>query len=95
MFRNFYEYYQWVLSRFNPVYASEIRRLLNIALDFYNDKNYQSFIIIDLNKTITIKRYPTPTIFYNNVTKGCGILRRNRKNRRSQNNTELGNHVPT
>ena len=46
MFRNFYEYYQWVLSRFNPVYASEIRRLLNIALDFYNDKNYQSFIIM-------------------------------------------------
>lgn len=38
MFRNFYEYYQWVLSRFNPVYASEIRRLLNVALDFYNDK---------------------------------------------------------
>ena len=46
MFRNFYEYYQWVLSRFNPVYASEIRRLLNIALYFYNDKNYQSFIIM-------------------------------------------------
>ena len=46
MFRNFYEYYQWVLSRFNPVYASEIRRLLNVALDFYNDINYQSFIIM-------------------------------------------------
>lgn len=46
MFRNFYEYYQWVLSRFNPVYASEIKKLLNVALNFYNDKNYQSFIIM-------------------------------------------------
>lgn len=46
MFGNFYEYYQWVLSRFNPVYASEIKKLLNVALNFYNDKNYQSFIIM-------------------------------------------------
>ena len=46
MFRNFYEYYQWVLSRFNPVYDTEIRRLLNVALDFYNDKTCQSFIIM-------------------------------------------------
>lgn len=52
MFGNFYEYYQWVLSRFNPVYASEITRLLNVAFNFYNDKNYQSFIIM-LRKVAT------------------------------------------
>ena len=44
MFKDYYEYYHFILSKFNPLQSIEIKKLLNDALDAYNDKESHSFI---------------------------------------------------
>lgn len=44
MFDNFYDYYQFILSKYNPLFAAEIKVLLNAALDNYNDGNWIAYI---------------------------------------------------
>lgn len=44
MFKSFYEYYHFLLSSFGPLNRKGIKKLLDDALFWYNQKNEQRFM---------------------------------------------------
>lgn len=44
MFEDYYDYYHYVLSKFNPLLATDIKKLLENALNDWNDGKRDAFI---------------------------------------------------
>lgn len=45
MFENYYDFYRYILSKFNPLLSADIKKLLECALSDYNDGKRDAFLV--------------------------------------------------